>query len=178
MLLEKEVATHPVFLLLRNPMGHVSKGYSLGSQNTDNLATKQQRQLVTLVNWTSAVIQFRLTGSQPLQSPNCSQVLGSAVGFFPLLCGLSSLLVLDLPQEGGPSWEQSPGAGSFLPPKVLCLQIPSYPSAAASLSWAPCYHVRGSPTSSLPRQTTSKHHRAHQTKPLLQVNLLHQPSWM
>ena len=169
----------PVFLPGKSHGQRSLMGYSSGGHKTvrHNLATKQQ-QLVTLVNWTSEVISSADWVSASLQSPNCSQVLGSAVGSSHFLCGLSSLLVLEFLLRGrGPILRAKP-RGWILPPTCL----PSDPVILLQqLPWAehPCYHVSGDPPLlPLPRQTTSKHHRAHQTKPLLQVNLLHQPSRM
>ena len=106
---------------LGNPMDRGALGYSSGGHKTvrRNLATKQQQQLVTLVNLTNAVTSPADWVSASLQSLNCSRGLGSTLGSSHFLCGLSSPLVLKFLLRGRGSFPRAKPSGWILPPTCL-----------------------------------------------------------
>ena len=111
----------PVFLPGKSHGQRCPMGYSSGGHKTvrHNLATKQQEQLVTLVNLTNAVISSADWVAASLQSLNCSQVLGSTVGSSHFLCGLRSLLVLEFLLRGRGPFLRAKPRGWILPPTCL-----------------------------------------------------------
>ena len=111
----------PVFLPGKSHGQRRPMAYSSGGHKTvrRNLATKQQQQLVTLVNLTNAVTSPADWVSASLQSLNCSQGLGSTLGSSHFLCGLSSPLVLKFLLRGRGSFLRAKPSGWILPPTCL-----------------------------------------------------------